>query len=189
MISMYDYNPSICKDYKETGRCGYGDSCVFLHDRGTYKQGWQLDNDWNAAQEAKRKRVLLGLPEDDTTAGKGDAKDDEERGLPWACHICRQPFTDPIVTSCGHYFCSNCALAAYVKDTKCPACRAQTHGAFNTATKLIQVLKQRAATGIDPRAEIERLEKQRLAEKVARSTGHNWLMPGRTPELQQRKDE
>lgn len=24
----------VCKDYKETGRCGYGDSCVFMHDRG-----------------------------------------------------------------------------------------------------------------------------------------------------------
>jgi hypothetical protein len=26
-----------CKDYKETGRCGYGDSCKFMHDRGDYK--------------------------------------------------------------------------------------------------------------------------------------------------------
>lgn len=27
MISRFDYQPDICKDYKETGRCGYGDSC------------------------------------------------------------------------------------------------------------------------------------------------------------------
>jgi RING finger protein 113A len=157
---------------------------VFLHDRGTYKQGWQLDADWNAAQEAKRKRILLGLPEEDEKKG-----DDEEKGLPWACPICRQGFTNPIVTNCGHYFCEKCALDAYVKDTKCPACRAQTHGAFNTATKLISVLKQRAASGIDPRAEIERLEKQRLAEKVAQATGHNWIMPGRTPDLAGKKSE
>lgn len=29
----WDYQPDICKDYKETGFCGFGDSCKFLHDR------------------------------------------------------------------------------------------------------------------------------------------------------------
>ena len=29
------------------GNCGYGDSCKFLHDRGDYKSGWQLDREWN----------------------------------------------------------------------------------------------------------------------------------------------
>lgn len=28
-----DYQPDICKDYKETGFCNRGDSCKFLHDR------------------------------------------------------------------------------------------------------------------------------------------------------------
>ncbi|KAH0828173.1 hypothetical protein J3R83DRAFT_3875 [Lanmaoa asiatica] len=35
--------PDVCKDYKETGYCGFGDTCKFLHDRGTYLAGWQLD--------------------------------------------------------------------------------------------------------------------------------------------------
>jgi hypothetical protein len=39
MINFIDYNPSLCKDYKETGYCGYGDSCKFVHDRGDYKSG------------------------------------------------------------------------------------------------------------------------------------------------------
>lgn len=38
-----DYQPDICKDYKETGYCGYGDSCKFMHDRGDYKMGWEID--------------------------------------------------------------------------------------------------------------------------------------------------
>ena len=38
-INYIDYNPSLCKDYKETGYCGYGDSCKFVHDRGDYKSG------------------------------------------------------------------------------------------------------------------------------------------------------
>ena len=36
----FDYQPDICKDYKETGYCGYVDSCKFMHDRGDYKSGW-----------------------------------------------------------------------------------------------------------------------------------------------------
>ena len=39
----FDYQPDICKDYKETGFCGYGDACKFVHDRSDYKSGWELD--------------------------------------------------------------------------------------------------------------------------------------------------
>ena len=35
----WDYQPDICKDYKETGYCGFGDSCKFMHDRSDYKHG------------------------------------------------------------------------------------------------------------------------------------------------------
>ncbi len=40
---IFDYKPDICKDYKETGYCGYGDACKFVHDRGDYKSGWELE--------------------------------------------------------------------------------------------------------------------------------------------------
>jgi RING finger protein 113A len=43
MTVRFDYQPDICKDYKETGYCGYGDACKFMHDRGDYKSGWELD--------------------------------------------------------------------------------------------------------------------------------------------------
>lgn len=39
----FDYQPDVCKDYKETGFCSYGESCKFLHDRGDYKAGWELE--------------------------------------------------------------------------------------------------------------------------------------------------
>lgn len=42
----WDYQPDVCKDYKETGYCGFGDSCKFMHDRSDYKHGWQLEQDW-----------------------------------------------------------------------------------------------------------------------------------------------
>lgn len=37
-----------------------------------------------------------------------------EEELPFACLICRNPFTDPIVTRCGHYFDSKCAIKRWV---------------------------------------------------------------------------
>ena len=33
------------KDYKETGFCGFGDSCKFIHDRSDYKMGWQIERE------------------------------------------------------------------------------------------------------------------------------------------------
>lgn len=52
----WDYQPDICKDYKETGFCGFGDSCKFLHDRSDYKFGWQLEQEM---QEGKSERLLF----------------------------------------------------------------------------------------------------------------------------------
>lgn len=52
--NRFDYQPGtlavkmcisfleICKDYKETGYCSFGDSCKFIHDRGDYKSGWEI---------------------------------------------------------------------------------------------------------------------------------------------------
>lgn len=83
------------KDYKETGRCGYGDSCKFMHDRGDHKAGWQIERDWAAEQEEKRKRALMGLSGD---AAEENFEIKAEDDLPWACLICREPFNNPVVT-------------------------------------------------------------------------------------------
>jgi RING finger protein 113A len=85
-ITLVDYQPDVCKDYKETGFCGYGDSCKFLHDRGDYLAGWQLDKMGNANPNVVE-------------------EEDEEEEVPFACLICRKEFTEPVVTKCGHYFC------------------------------------------------------------------------------------
>ena len=54
-ITVTDFAPDVCKDYKQTGFCGFGDSCKFLHAREDYAQGWQLDKDW----EIKKKRTPM----------------------------------------------------------------------------------------------------------------------------------
>ncbi|KAE9460261.1 hypothetical protein C3L33_07877, partial [Rhododendron williamsianum] len=110
--ARFDYQPDICKDYKETGYCGYGDSCKFMHDRGDYKSGWQMEKDWEEAEKARKRNLALGG--DDMDEGVADQSDeDDEDSLPFACFICRQPFVDPVVTRCKHYFCEHCALRVF----------------------------------------------------------------------------
>lgn len=90
----WDYQPDICKDYKETGYCGFGDSCKFLHDRSDYKAGWEIDREIAKGEYGGHKNRNYEI----------ESSDDEEE-LPFACHICREPFTRPVVTKCKHYFC------------------------------------------------------------------------------------
>ncbi|KAL0268718.1 UNVERIFIED_CONTAM: hypothetical protein PYX00_010545 [Menopon gallinae] len=127
----WDYQPDICKDYKETGFCGFGDSCKFLHDRSDYKFGWQLEREMQEGSYGA----------DDDNCEKYEIDSDEDDRLPFKCYICRKSFTDPIVTKCKHYFCEKCALAQYKKTSRCYVCNQQTNGVFNPAKELIQKLK------------------------------------------------
>lgn len=83
----WDYQPDICKDYKETGFCGFGDSCKFLHDRSDYKHGWQLEQEWDAGEYGKE-------DEDD----KKYEIDSDSDLFPDECGICKGPFDKPVIT-------------------------------------------------------------------------------------------
>eukprot|EP01112_Ceratiomyxa_fruticulosa_P004895 TRINITY_DN1545_c0_g1_i11.p1 TRINITY_DN1545_c0_g1~~TRINITY_DN1545_c0_g1_i11.p1 ORF type:complete len:144 (-),score=32.35 TRINITY_DN1545_c0_g1_i11:70-501(-) len=73
-------------------------------------------------------------------------KDEESDDLPFACFICRLPFTNPVVTKCGHYFDEDCALAHNKKSKKCYICNEPTNGIFNTPKRLVEKLtKSKAA--------------------------------------------
>lgn len=127
----WDYQPDICKDYKETGYCGFGDTCKFLHDRSDYKAGWQVDREVEAGTYGRH----------GATNYRVEASSDEEEELPFACFICRQEFTNPVATRCGHHYCEACALSHYRKSKKCFICGAQTAGIFNTAKELVRKLQ------------------------------------------------
>ncbi|GAC92944.1 hypothetical protein PHSY_000504 [Pseudozyma hubeiensis SY62] len=143
--SLMDYQPDVCKDYKETGYCGFGDTCKFLHDRSDYLAGWQLDVLPNSSSRG-RENVL------------SDPEDVAEEQIPFACLICRQPFTDPVVTRCGHYFCSACAIKRFSRNTKCFACGKQTGGLFNSAKKVL-----------------DRMQAANRVKEDARREKHAWL--------------
>ena len=140
-ITVTDFAPDVCKDYKQTGFCGFGDSCKFLHAREDYKQGWELDKDWEIGSKNKKKGGQAAK-------NLADAQDSEEEdaaleGIPFACIICKKSYTNPIVTKCGHYFCEACALQRYRKNPSCAACGAGTSGVFNGAKSLRKILDRK----------------------------------------------
>ncbi|KAI8903864.1 RING finger protein 113A-like protein [Gorgonomyces haynaldii] len=132
--SRFDYAPDVCKDYKESGYCGFGDSCKFVHDRSDYKTGWQLEQEWDEQQKKKQERV-----EYFEVQSEHDSDDD----LPFACYICRKDFDTPVMTKCGHYFCEHCALEQYSKSQKCKVCGQNTQGVFNVAKNLIAKIEDK----------------------------------------------
>ncbi|XP_074047239.1 E3 ubiquitin-protein ligase RNF113A-like [Macrotis lagotis] len=114
----WDYQPDVCKDYKETGFCGFGDSCKFLHDRSDYKHGWQIEREPREdGAEAYEVSGAAAPP-------------------PATCPLCGRPFRSPVVTACRHRFCRACALRHFRASPRCYACGRPTHGVFNPARGL-----------------------------------------------------
>ncbi|PMD63329.1 uncharacterized protein K444DRAFT_523288 [Hyaloscypha bicolor E] len=144
-ITVTDFAPDVCKDYKQTGFCGFGDSCKFLHAREDYKQGWQLDKEWENVTKGKKVTGGTKIASANRNAEEEDSGDDDAilEGIPFACIICKEKYKDPIVTKCGHYFCESCALKRYRKDPSCAACGAGTGGVFNVAKGLMKLLDKK----------------------------------------------
>lgn len=170
MVTVTDFAPDVCKDYKQTGFCGFGDSCKYLHAREDYAAGWQLDKEWEkvggkagANSKADSGRVI-------STRGGAEGKTEEEEAedkmlekIPFACIICKQPYKFPILTKCGHYFCEKCALDRYKKTPNCAACGAGTGGVFNGAKglkKLLERKKEREEKRREAGEEIEEANEQ-----------------------------
>jgi len=162
----FDFQPDVCKDYKDTGFCGYGDSCKFAHDRGDYKTGWQLEAEFERQKQKDRERRelrMLGKAAQGGGGGDGGGADDDDDDsgdefrvqggddhdtLPFACHECRGPFQHPMETLCGHYFCAACIQQRFrTTSTRCPVCDKQTSGVLNKPTKLLA--KAKAFGGFD----------------------------------------
>jgi RING finger protein 113A len=62
-----------------------------MHDRTDYKHGWEIERDWaeGKLKEAKDDEYLV------SSGGEGDLDDEK---LPHSCFICREHFTQPVVT-------------------------------------------------------------------------------------------
>jgi RING finger protein 113A len=161
-ITITDYTPDVCKDYKQTGFCGFGDNCKFLHAREDYAAGWKLDREWEMSTKGKKPGGTI------VASANRDGMEKDEDGvdtamlekIPFACIICKKPYKSPIVTKCGHYFCEACALKRYRKDPTCAACNGKTQGVFNGAKNLQRLLDKKQKWEDKKKAEAEAAAKE-----------------------------
>lgn len=131
--ARFDYAQCLCKDYLETGFCGFGDSCVFVHDRGEYKAGWELDAEW------EREHGRWSEEDADKYLVKDEVVVERE------CTICKDAdFRGrPVQTECGHRFCEPCILGSFKRSRKCPTCRA------DISSGILRQVKGGRAEGVD----------------------------------------
>lgn len=126
--TITDFQPDVCKDYKLTGYCGYGESCKFLHAREDYAAGWKLDQEWEKdkkqhQQPGEDKKLVI-----------------EEQQIPFKCPICKDDYKSPVVTKCEHYFCEECFLNEYRRKKGCFICGKDTAGIAKPAKNLKELL-------------------------------------------------
>lgn len=71
-----DFQKGICKDYFETGYCGFGDTCIYMHDRSSRRAGWQVDREWEASQTRRQERKVRRAAGEE---GVSDDSDDDDK--------------------------------------------------------------------------------------------------------------
>lgn len=155
-VTVMDYAPDVCKDYKQTGFCGFGDNCKFLHSREDYKQSWSLDKEWEDVTKGKKHlggTIVASADRNKTQEDDDDAEEALLESIPFVCLICRGPYRSPIITRCGHYFCEPCALQRYRKDPGCAQCGSGTNGVFNSGKRLQKLLDKKKARAAKRRQE------------------------------------
>ena len=90
-----DFNPMICRPFYETGYCGFGDNCIYRHDREEIIHSYEL------------KMETIG------------PLDDNEY-----CFGCKRDISSLLmmIMSCKHEFCKECAVKS-VASKKCLKCK------------------------------------------------------------------
>ncbi|GMH67407.1 hypothetical protein TL16_g09780 [Triparma laevis f. inornata] len=138
VTSQIDYQPDVCKDYQKTGYCGFGDTCVFMHDRGSYKGAAEIEGEWEERKKrveeerAKAVRVLEGDVEEETYKFK----------YGYGCPVCKSWFKEPVETACGHFYCEACIRTLVNGEDKCLMSGKDLGGTWKDGGKLRRDMKK-----------------------------------------------
>lgn len=134
-INQIDYAMGICTDFKRTGYCGYGDNCIFLHDRTDIKSSWEIDREIKKAKlkELDMLKKGININSKETFTEKNKLKDEI------TCPICKKIIVNPVSTICNHLYCEQCINNHYKNESKaCLICNKHLKGVFNNS-KLAEI--------------------------------------------------
>ncbi|NWW32415.1 R113A protein, partial [Panurus biarmicus] len=123
----WDYQPDICKDYKETGFCGFGE--IESHLLCSPLIYYFMPHTWAGLASPLTPLWFTFSADDENYEVSSDEED-----MPFKCFICRGSFKNPVVT--------NCALQHYRRSQRCYVCDKQTNGVFNPAKELMAKLEK-----------------------------------------------
>lgn len=88
--------------------------CARMSDSGEYKTSEKESKSQEGETTKNSKKRMIDADDDEDPKNQSskleNLKKVAEKTLPLACSICKEPFLDPIVTKCNHYFCHLCAL-------------------------------------------------------------------------------